>query len=212
MRHGAEGTIDSSNHPSALMMFSAPIQRVIDEVDRLREQVNDHWQIPRDEASVLAQLVRLGRCRSICEIGTSYGFSTLHLAAAASEHGGHVHTIDANPAKTAAATKHLTQAGLAGAVTFHQGRAQDVLARLEPAAPFDFVFIDAEKSQSLEYLEAIWPRLAPTCTLVTDNTTTHAEELAAFVAHLRSLPGVASCHVPVGNGFELTLRRPEVRP
>src|SRR5262249_36567678 len=151
--------------PPGCLMFATPIQRVIDEVDRLREQVNDHFQIPRDEAAVLAQLVRLGRCRSICEIGTSYGFSTLHLAAAANEHGGHAHTTDPNPPKTAAATKYLTQAGLAGAVTFHQGKAQEVLARLEPTAPFDFVFIDAEKSQSLEYLEAIWPRLAPTCTL-----------------------------------------------
>jgi hypothetical protein len=43
--------------------------------------------------------------------------------------------------------------------------------------------------------------------LVTDNTITHAEQLASFLAHLRSLPQVASCGVPVGDGFELTVKR-----
>ena len=75
-------------------MFTESVQAVIDRVDRLRTEVDDHWQIPRDEALVLAQLVGIGRCVSICEIGTSYGFSTLHLAAAAQRNGGHVHTID----------------------------------------------------------------------------------------------------------------------
>ncbi len=63
-------------------MFPDPIQSVIDRVD-LRATVDDHWQIPREEALLLAQLVSIGRFVSICEIGTSYGFSTLHLAAAA---------------------------------------------------------------------------------------------------------------------------------
>ena len=104
-------------------MFSERVQGVIDRVDRLRDQVDDHWQIPRDEAMLLAQLVRIGRCISICEIGTSYGFSTLHLAAAASEHGGRVHSIDADPKKVKAASESLTAAGLADVVTLHQGDA-----------------------------------------------------------------------------------------
>ena len=98
-------------------MFSDRVRVVIDRVDRLRDQVEDHWQIPRDEALVLAQLVRIGRCISICEIGTSYGFSTLHFAAAASEHGGRVHSIDADPKKVRAAGESLREAGLAETVT-----------------------------------------------------------------------------------------------
>lgn len=190
-------------------MLPANIQSVIDEVDGLRHAVDDHYQIPRDEAELLAQLVRIGRCKSICEIGTSYGFSTLYLAAAASGHGGRVHSIDKNPNKTDAANRHLHQAGLARSVTLHNGEAREILKSLEPDFPFDFVFIDADKSQCFEYLEAVWPKLAPSFAIVTDNTTTHAQELATFVAHLRALPATESCHVPVGNGFELTVRRSE---
>ncbi len=186
-------------------MFPERIRRVVERVDRLREEVDDHWQIPADEALVLAQLVRIGRCVSICEVGTSYGFSTLHLAAAASEHGGHVHTIDVNPRKTEAARGYLREAGLEGVVILHQGDARDVLRSIRPDHPFDFAFLDATKEQSEAYLDAILPLLAPRYLIVTDNTTTHAEELAPFVDRLRRIPSGASCHVAVGNGFELTV-------
>jgi predicted O-methyltransferase YrrM len=187
-------------------MFSERIQTVIDRVDRLRHQVGDHWQIPADEALVLAQLVSIGRCVSICEIGTSYGFSTLHLAAAARWQNGHVHTIDQDPKKLSAAAHNLRDAGLDDAVIMHQGDARGILASIEPKAPFDFVFIDATKDQSDAYLDAVLPKLAPRCILVTDNTTTHAEELATFVKRVRSLPGFTSCAVTVGNGFELSVK------
>jgi predicted O-methyltransferase YrrM len=188
-------------------VFDPKVQAVIDKVDALRQRVDDHWQIPRDEALVLAQLVRLGRCVSLCEIGVSYGFSTLHLAAATRECGGHVHGFEMSDKKVAAATAHLREAGLIDTVTIHPGDARETVAAVNPPTPYDFVFIDATKEQSFDYLNAVWPKLAPRAVLVTDNTTTHRDELAAFIAHLRSLPGVTSCDVPVGNGFELTLVR-----
>ncbi|CAN5888437.1 class I SAM-dependent methyltransferase [soil metagenome] len=188
-------------------MFNERVRRVIEEVNRLRDQVDDHYQIPADEALVLAQLVRIGRCVSICEVGTSYGFSTLHFAAVAREQGGRVHSIDNEPHKVEAARQHLEAAGLLDAVTFHLGDARDILPALTPAKPFDFVFLDAIKEQCREYLDALGTKLAPTCTIATDNTRTHPEELAPFVSYLRSISWLASCEVAVGNGFELTVLR-----
>src|SRR5690606_25046105 len=155
--------------------------------------VDDHWQVPPAEALLLAQLVWLGRCASICEIGTSYGYSTLHLAAATQRVGGHVHTFDVSQKKFDAAGKHLAQAGLSDVVTQHLGDARELLKGVTPAQPFDFVFLDAVKEQSFEYLEAVKPRLAHRAVIATDNTTTHAKELAPFVAHLRALPNASSC-------------------
>jgi predicted O-methyltransferase YrrM len=187
-------------------MFDNSAQSVMDKVDALRNQVDDHWQIPRDEALVLTQLVRIGRCVSICEIGVSYGFSTLHLAAAARDNCGHVHAFEMNENKIAAATRYLTEAGLMDVVTIHPGDARQTLIEFTPATPYDFAFIDATKEQSFEYLDALWPNLAERALIVTDNTTTHRDELARFIHSLRSRPGVQSCDVPVGNGFELTLK------
>ena len=188
-------------------MFNPTIQAVIDEVDALRHKVDDTWQIPGDEALVLAQLARAARCTSFCEIGVSYGFSTLHLAAVAAEHAGHVHAIDIDPRKIAAATDHLTRAGLIDHVTLHEGDAREILRSLTPAAPFDFAFLDADKPQTQAYLEAVWPSLAPHAVIATDNVTSHPEQLAGFVEHLRSLDELTSCTVAVGNGFELSVRR-----
>src|SRR5262245_27660221 len=174
-------------------MFDPEVQKVIDKVDALRHEVDDHWQIPRDEALVLAQLVRLGQCRSICEIGVSYGFSTLHLAAATREYRGHVHGFEMNENKIIAANRHIAEAGLRDFVSIHGGDARQTLVEFTPSAPYDFAFIDATKEQSLDYLNALWPKVARRAVIVTDNTTTHRDELASFVQSLRALPGVQSC-------------------
>lgn len=187
-------------------MFDTKLQAVMDRVDALRDQVDDHWQIPREEAQVLAQLVRLGGCRSVCEIGTSYGFSTLHLAAAVREQGGHLHGFELDPRKIEQTRRHVDEAGLGDVVTLHEGDARETLAVVSPDRPYDFVFIDAVKEQSQAYLEAVWPKLAPRCAVATDNTGTHPEQLRPFVEYLRAHAALTSCNVPVGNGFELSLR------
>src|SRR5690625_4218431 len=146
-------------------MFSEKIQAVIDKVDDLREQVDDHWQVPADEALLLAQLVRLGRCSSVCEIGMSYGFSTLHLAAAASEFKGQLHSIDNDPKKIEATTSHLQEAGLDSFAALHLGDGVEQLRELQPDRPFDFVFIDADKPQYLHYFDALLPNLADQVTI-----------------------------------------------
>ena len=187
-------------------MFEHRIQCVIDRVNMLRHEVDDHWQIPADQAALLGQLVHAARCCSICEIGTSYGFSTLHLAAATARSDGHVDTFDVSERKTQAATGHLRDAGLLDRVTLHTGKAQQILPTLRPERPFDFVFLDAVKGECFAYLEAVMPHLADHAILVTDNTDTHWTELESFVRHLRALKVCTSCQVGVGNGFELTVR------
>lgn len=189
-------------------MFDAAVKQTIDRVDALRDQVDDHWQVPRDEAELLAALVLASQSTCICEIGTSYGFSTLHLAAATRQLGGHVHTIDISEKKRDAAARHFADANLGDRITQHLGDARDVLANLSLTDPFDFVFIDAVKQQSFEYLDAVTPKLATRAVIITDNTVTHEKELASFVAHLRALPNAISCGIPVGNGVEMTVVTP----
>ena len=117
-----------------------------------------------------------------------------------------MHAIDIDPRKIEKTGAHLAEAGLSGHVTLHEGDAAAMLARIEPAVPFDFAFIDAVKGECFAYLDALKPKLASRCALATDNTGTHPDALASFVAHLRDQPGWTSCDVPVGNGFELTWR------
>lgn len=189
-------------------MLSEAAARVARRLDEEAKSKEDAWQIPADEAAALHQIVVAAGCRSILEIGVSYGYSTLHLAHAVRINGGNMHAIDASDKKINAARAHLNEAGLIDKVNLHLGRAQDVLRSLTPRTPFDCLFIDAVKEECFDYLHAAWPRLAQTCLILTDNTSTHPEELKTFVEHLRRHAEiVASASVDIGNGFEMSIRR-----
>lgn len=180
--------------------------------NKLEEQakvVDDAWQIPQREALALHQIIVAANCRSLLEIGVSYGYSTLYLAHAARINNGYVDAIEFSEKKFNAATANLTEARLIDRVTIHLGKAQEILPAMPvDTEPFDFVFIDAWKQECFEYLEAAWPKLADQCIIATDNTTTHAEELADFCKHLRSHPEIiSSTAIVIGNGFELSIRR-----
>jgi predicted O-methyltransferase YrrM len=96
-------------------------------------------------------LARLIGARRILEIGTLGGYSTIWLARALPE-GGQVVTLEFSPhhAKTAAA--NIAKAGLSHAVTIHIGPALESLPKLPLDAPFDLIFVDADKRTNPDYL------------------------------------------------------------
>ena len=112
-------------------------------------------------------LVSMGKSRAILEIGTAIGYSTIWLARAAETTGGHVTTIDMNKDRRARALIYFERAGLQNCITALEGDARKILPTLE--SMFDFVFIDAAKGEYLEYLNLIYPLIAPGGLLVVDN-------------------------------------------
>ncbi|HZY62144.1 MAG TPA: O-methyltransferase [Edaphobacter sp.] len=91
--------------------------------------------------------------RSILEIGTLGGYSTIWLARALPE-GGRLLTLEANPKHAEVARKNISRAGLSNVVTLRLGPALDTLPQLveENAEPFDLIFIDADKPNIPNYL------------------------------------------------------------
>ena len=91
--------------------------------------------------------------RSILEIGTLGGYSTIWLARALPA-GGRLVTLEFDPKHAEVARANLTRAGLNHIVELRQGKAVDSLAQLamEGRGPFDFIFIDADKESYAEYL------------------------------------------------------------
>ena len=73
--------------------------------------------------------------------------------------------------------------------------------------PIDIGFIDAfEKRLSQNYFDLLWPKISVGGSIVVDNTGTHAEELADYVRYARSRSDASSVGIPVGNGFEWTIK------
>jgi predicted O-methyltransferase YrrM len=107
-----------------------------------------------NQGKLLQLLARSIGARSILEVGTLGGYSTIWLARALPE-GGRLITLEADPRHAEVARANLARAGLAERVEVRVGRAAETLHRLvaEGAGPFDLIFIDADKPSIPEYVE-----------------------------------------------------------
>jgi caffeoyl-CoA O-methyltransferase len=153
---------------------------------------------------LLCSLALASRARTIVEIGTSGGYSTLWLAVAAGRTGGRVTTFEIDPAKVALATTTFAEAGVAGLVDL---RAEDGLAglgRLDGGA--DLVFLDAEKEDYEAFVEGVVRALRPGGVLVADNLLSHAEALEGFRHAALGHPSLQGLVVPVGRGELLAVK------
>ncbi len=104
------------------------------------------------QGKLLHLLARMVGARRILEIGTLGGYSTIWLARALPPDGRLV-TLEYAPAHAAVARANIARAGLGDRVEIRVGAALDSLPGLEPLAPFDFVFIDADKANNDAYLD-----------------------------------------------------------
>jgi predicted O-methyltransferase YrrM len=160
--------------------------------------------ITSDTGRLLWIIVRVIRATRILEVGTSNGFSTIWLADAARSTGGRVTTLEINPDKIRLARSNLAAAKLDGWVDVIEGPAADALAALQ--APFDVIFLDADRPNYLTYLELVVPKLRPGGMLIADNVTSHAHELQDYLRRVKSHPQLFSVTVPIGNGEEIALK------
>jgi predicted O-methyltransferase YrrM len=127
-------------------------------------------QVTPLQGKMLAIFARMIGARRILEVGTLGGYSTIWLARALPD-GGHLLTLEAAPKHAAVAQKNLERAGLPGKVELRIGPALSTLAQLvtENAAPFDLIFLDADKEHNADYLQWAMKLAHPGTVIVTDN-------------------------------------------
>jgi len=187
-------------------MIDARARTVLDELERHDAREREQGapraerlrQVTPEVGRFLHTLVLATRPRSIVEVGTSGGYSTVWLATAARAVGAAVVTLEIDPVKVLRATASLREAGVDGVATIVEG---DAFAYLrERREPVDFVFLDAEKEDYTAFLELIVPLLPPGGLLVADNLTSHADELAEFRRRAESDPRLSAVVVPIGRG------------
>lgn len=117
---------------------------------------------------LLHLLARMTGARRVLEVGTLGGYSTIWLARAVPADGVVV-SIEAEPTHAAVARGSIARAGLADRVEVREGRAAEVLPTLADGAPFDLVFIDADKESNTIYLDWAARLGRPGTVVVVDN-------------------------------------------
>jgi predicted O-methyltransferase YrrM len=137
---------------------------VMAEMERFAE--TDHVPIvPWETGRFLATLVRATSPALVLEVGTAIGYSTLHMAQELGR--GKVVTIERDPDRVRQATDYLERGGVADRVEIVEADAMEAIERL--SGPFDFIFLDATKTEYPRYLEMAEPKAAERAVLVVDN-------------------------------------------
>lgn len=119
------------------------------------------------QGKMLAIFIQMSQAARVLEIGTLGGYSTLWMAKALPPHGS-ITTIEFNEHHAQVAIENIKNAGLDKRVTLCRGTALDVLPTL--AAPFDLIFIDADKGNNPYYLEWAIRLSKPGTVIIGDNT------------------------------------------
>ncbi len=155
---------------------------------------------------LLYALIRAARPSTVVEFGTSFGISTIHLAAAVRDNGaGHVISTELNAAKAARARANLAEAGLSDWVTILEGDARQTLATVD--APVGFVLLDGWKDLYLPVLRLLEPRLTAGALILADDTISQAEQMTDYLTYVRDpAHGYLSILFPESDGLEITCR------
>jgi predicted O-methyltransferase YrrM len=157
--------------------------------------------VSREAGALLYMLARSIGAQTIIEFGTSFGISTLHLAAALRDNGGgRLITTEFEPSKVVRARKNLTDGGVIDLVEIREG---DALLTLGSDLPerVDLLLLDGAKGLYPDILRLVKSRLRPGALIVADN----ADYSPDYLAHVRaSVNGYLS--VPFGDDVELSMR------
>jgi predicted O-methyltransferase YrrM len=157
--------------------------------------------VSRETGALLYMLARSSRARNIVEFGTSFGISTLHLAAALRDNGGgHLITSEFEPSKAARARHNLTTGGLIDLVEIREGDALQTLS-IDLPETIDLVLLDGAKSLYPEILNLVESRLRPGAIIVADN----ADHSPDYLAHVRS-PANGYLSTPFAEDVEMSAR------
>lgn len=118
------------------------------------------------QGRILSMYSKLIQPKCILEIGTYTGYSALCLAEGLAE-GGTLHTIEKNEELQPIINRYVQRAGLEDKIKLHIGDALPIIESMD--AHFDLVFIDADKTNYLNYYEAVLPKMKSGGCIIADN-------------------------------------------
>ena len=158
-------------------------------------------------------LLKTMNAKKILEVGMSVGFSTLWFADAILANNGKIVTIEENQDKIVRAKKNFEEAGVSAQIEIQEGKALQILHRLATSESeqqqFDFVFLDADKENNIEYFDLVLPLVRVGGIIATDNILYPEEfrpEMKKFTEYIKSKPNVQTMTLDLGNGEEISIK------
>lgn len=162
--------------------------------------------VAKDAGRLLYALVRGAAPGSVVEFGTSFGISTIYMAAAIRDRGrGSIVTTELHAGKAEAARDNFERAGLLDVIDVRVGDALETLKNLKPDV--SVVFLDGWKHLYLPVLQMLERALSPGALIVADDLDLFPDVLASYLAYVRDpANGYVSVKIPIGDAMELSVR------
>ena len=159
-----------------------------------------------DKAEFCYQLIRATGAKRVVECGTSYGVSTIYLAAAVRDNGdpaGVVIGTEYEPEKAAAARANWAEAGLTEYIDLREG---DILETIKDCGgPVGFVLFDIWTAVARPALDLLIPQLARGAVIVADNVIEAEAGYKDFLSRVRGVSDFRTMTLPFKGGFEFSV-------
>jgi len=160
--------------------------------------------IGSDKGQVLIKIIQKIKPKRVLEIGTLIGYSAILIAKELGR-DAHLISIEIHADEAEMARKNIKKAEVATSIEVIVGDAVEVIPSLE--SKFDMVFVDAEKSEYLVYLQLVESKLHKDSVIVADNAGIFADEMKDYLSYVRDSGKYRSKYVPVGNdGLEISVK------
>lgn len=161
------------------------------------------WSIPRSTGQFLHALLSLQKPKTILEIGASVGYSTIWLASAVKNNGGAIYTCEIFPKKIELLKKNINRSKLTN-IHVIEGDARNQLKIF--TKEIDFVFLDADKENYIEYWKLLQPMSKPGTVLVADNAVDYAWLVKDFLNVVKNDSNWKSLILPYDNGLLIAVK------
>lgn len=171
----------------------------------MRDNQTGMWNISPREGLYLYDLVVKHHLKRGLEIGTSNGYSGIWIASGMRATGGHLLTMEINEERAQLAQENFDAAGVTPFVTLDRVDALEAVPKL--TGHFDFVFIDATKSDYVRYLQMVLPLVPDGGVIVAHNVSDMADELQDFIQRVKTDPELKTSFAGPGpGGFSVSIK------
>lgn len=165
----------------------------------------DRLAVSEEDGRFLRVMVASNRARRALEIGGANGYSAIWIGLGLRETGGHLTSIEFDPARAATAGNNIRRAGLADVVTIVAGDAFKEIPKL--AGDVDFVFLDAWKRDYKRFLDVMLPRMTPGALFLAHNVVNKQDEMRDFLSAIRENPALFTAIVaPSSEGMSVSYK------
>jgi predicted O-methyltransferase YrrM len=165
----------------------------------MQESIAKMKNITKDTGEFLSILIKSNKAKSVLEVGTSNGYSTIWLAQNFIDSKGHVTTLEVDTNKVVMALDNFRRAKLENIITLHHGEAGEFIKNQEDGV-FDFIFLDSDRKQYLNWWEDLNRILKPSSLMIVDNVNSHRQEVDEFIEIVKNSDVHDALIVDVGKG------------